>query len=561
MSGTIDDSALRLINTIATRLHDIFDGRINLTDVASKSQAHVEPFFRTRALAALALLNESGVSAEIAGSSITDSGNDDGIDGIFIDRNENKIYFVQSKWRNSPKKGVELQDFVRFRDGVRAILALNWSADNSSLAPFKEQLEEALRNIDTRVMMILVHTSAQDIAKNIQSKIDEFVKSQNKYVSDFLEFKSLGLSDVVQAARFQARPENITVDVLLENWGIVREPYKAIYGSVAALDVVRWHDEHGKRLFAENLRYTIEKSSINEGIIQTAENLPHHFWYFNNGITAICEGFDKQPIGGNSTETGVFSIRRVSVINGAQTIGSLARARNKGAGLETARVQIRIISLDGTPDGFSMSVTNANNTQNNLSPIDFVASDATQERLRKEAAILGLIYTFRRGDTEPDQDVGFDIRSATIAAACACGDLRLAVASKRYISGLWENTSKEPYTKLFNADTTAKYLWYIVRVMRRVDDRLMQKSNSLSGKEKLIAIHGNRFILYYLFNNLKTNNMFVIDDFESVAGKIDSVTDDTLIRMTEKVIKLFPEAYAGNIFKNNERQQQILAQI
>ncbi|MHB1302568.1 MAG: hypothetical protein ACYCZB_03715 [Acidiphilium sp.] len=166
---------------------------------------------------------------------------------------------MQSKWRTSPQKGVELSDFVRFRDGVRAILSLKWTDDNTSLHRFKGQLEEALKNIDTRVVMVLAHTSAQTIAKNIRSKIDEFLTSQNKYVQDFLEFKEFGLSKAAQAARFQARPENIMVDVLLENWGLIRQPYKAIYGSIAALDVVRWHEEHGKRLFAENLRYTIDK--------------------------------------------------------------------------------------------------------------------------------------------------------------------------------------------------------------------------------------------------------------------------------------------------------------
>ncbi|MHB1302567.1 MAG: AIPR family protein [Acidiphilium sp.] len=296
-------------------------------------------------------------------------------------------------------------------------------------------------------------------------------------------------------------------------------------------------------------------------MIQTAENIPQHFWYFNNGITAICEEYDKQPIGGDSTETGVFKIRRISVINGAQTIGSLARAKANGAPLERARVQIRIISLDGTPDGFSVSVTNANNTQNDLSPVDFVAADETQERIRKEAASMGLIYTFRRGDTEPESDAGFDIRSATIAAACASGDLRIAVASKRYISGLWENTTKEPYTKLFNHNTRASYLWYIVRIMRAVDNCLIEISNSLSGKDKLVAVHGNRFILYYLFEEFKKIGLFEQHNFEKDAPSIKSMVGNVLERIIKKVPELFPEAYPGNIFKNNERQQQILSAI
>jgi hypothetical protein len=561
MAGVVDETGARVIALISTRLHNIFDNRIDLADVAGKPSTHVEPFFRTRALAALAILNEGGISADSAGSCVTDSGNDDGIDAIYIDKNDKTIYFVQSKWRGTPQKGVELFDFTRFRDGVRSVLALNWNPENASLHRFKTQLEEALEDIDTSVVMILAHTSEQPIADNIRSKIDEFVAAQNKYVPDFLQFKEFGLTQAAQAARFQARPEKINVDILLGNWGVMRQPYEAIYGSIAALDVVRWYEEHGKRLFAENLRYTIEKSTINDGIIETAEQVPQHFWYFNNGITAICETYAKQPIGGDSTDTGVFRVHRISVINGAQTIGSLARAKANGAALERARVQIRVISLGGTPDGFSTSVTNANNTQNDLNPVDFVAADGTQERIRKEAASMGLIYTFRRGDTEPEADGGFDIRTATIAAACACGDLRVAVASKRYISGLWRNTKEEPYTKLFNDKTTANYLWYVVRVMRAVDKCLMDASKTLAGRDKLVAVHGNRFILYYLFEKFKKDNCFDKSDYDEDKRSILTEVQNVLEKIIPQVSALFPDAYPGNIFKNNERQQQILSAI
>jgi hypothetical protein len=561
MAAATDDPGAMALTRIGTRLHQIFDGKIDMSDLQGKSADHAEPFFRTRALAALALISESGTTPDTAASSISDSGNDDGIDAILVDNARDIVYFVQSKWRSSTNKGVELSDFTRFRDGVTAILSLNWTIDNASLHRFRDQLDEALKNIDTQVVMVLAHTSEQPIAQNIRSKIDEFLASQNNIEPDFLQFKEFGLAQATQAARFQARPENISVNVLLEHWGIIREPYEAIYGSIAALDVVRWHEEHSIRLFAENLRYTIEKSAVNDGIMNTAEHYPEHFWYFNNGITAICDSYNKQPIGGDATDKGVFQVNRVSVINGAQTIGSLSRAKANGASLEKARVHIRIISLAGTPDGFSTSVTNANNTQNDLSPVDFVAADATQERIRKEAAALGKIYTFRRGDSEPDPANGFDIRSATIAAACACGDLRIAVASKRYISGLWENTKKDPYTRLFNEKTSATYLWYAVRVMRCVDEALAELAKDLSGREKLVAVHGNRFILYYLFEQFKRDGHFSELDFDQAQTVIRSAVETVLNATIPVVQELFPDAYPGNVFKNNDRQQQILARI
>ena len=409
--------------------------------------------------------------------------------------------------------------------------------------------------------MILVHTSEQAIAKNIQTKINKFKAEQNSIIPDFLYFKEFKLSEAAQTARFQARPENINISALLEQWGKIKEPFEALYGSIQALDVVRWYAEHGNRLFAENLRFSIEKSSVNEGITKTAEETPENFWYFNNGVTAICESIDKQPIGGNSTDKGVFDIKRISIINGAQTIGSLSRAKNNGASLEHARVHFRVISLAHTPDGFATNVTNANNTQNDLSPVDFVAADPVQERIRKEASAIGLTYSYRRGESEPAAKSGFDIRSATIAAACASGDIRTAVTSKRYISGLWENTKKEPYTSIFNSDTTAAKLWYLVRVMRQVDKELTDSAKLLSGRDKLVAVHGNRFILFYLFERLKAEGIFASFDFDQAALRTQSTVEHVLKQLIAIIAAEYLEAYPGNVFKNTERQEHILGKL
>ena len=214
---------------------------------------------------------------------------------------------------------------------------------------------------------------------------------------------------------------------MLAQWGLLPGPYRAVYGSVAATDLVSWFEQYGNKIFAENIRYGIEKSEVNDGIIATAHKDPEHFWYYNNGVTAICDTIDKQPIGGPDTSSGVFDVKKISVINGAQTITSLGRAKQSGADLSQIRVHLRIISITDTPEDFATSVTSANNTQNDLNPVDFVAIDPNQDRIRREAGQLGITYTFRRGDKEPDRAHGFTIRSATVAAACASNDLRLAV--------------------------------------------------------------------------------------------------------------------------------------
>lgn len=550
----------RILLQLAARLHEIFDGLIDLTDVAGKSEAHQEGFFITRAYMALYFLNELGLTPEQAASCITDGGADDGVDAIYVDKKSARIYFGQSKWRKNMSKGVELTDFVRFRDGVKSVVMGRWTDENANLHRFASDIEQQLQNIDTEVVLVLAHTSEHEIAENIQSKITSFLAEENKF-NEFMSFDEFRVVEAAKAARSHTRPENIDVPVLLAHWGLISGPYRAIYGAVAASDVVGWFEKYGNRLFAENLRFGIEKSDVNDGIMGTAQAEPESFWYYNNGITAICDKFAKQPLGGPDTGNGVFDVTRISVINGAQTITSLVRAKNAGADLSRIKVHLRVISLDGTADDFSEKVTSANNTQNDLNPVDFVAADPNQDRIRKEAAALGLVYAYRRGDKDPDRTQGFNIRQATVAAACASGDLKLAVAAKRYISGLWENPKKDPYTRLFNEATTAAHLSRIVQVMHAVDDALAEEGKALSGRERLTSVHANRFILFFVYEVLGADRLTSNEDIEVLKTAAADLARLALVQINLQITALYPDAYPGNIFKNNEKQAELLAAL
>ncbi|MFT9366709.1 MAG: hypothetical protein ABF572_14310, partial [Gluconobacter sp.] len=68
---------------ISGRLHQIFDDLIIVTRKGGMDEQAVEQRFLTRAYAALSLLNLSDANVSDAVQSITDGGNDDGIDAIY----------------------------------------------------------------------------------------------------------------------------------------------------------------------------------------------------------------------------------------------------------------------------------------------------------------------------------------------------------------------------------------------------------------------------------------------------------------------------------------------
>ncbi len=539
---------------VAGRLHQIFDDLVIVTKQGGMDEKASEQRFLTRSYAALALLSLSDANVSDAAQSITDGGDDDGIDAIYVSEAHKKIYLAQSKWLTNTQKGVQLHEFTRFRDGAKRLVNLIWDEKNKDLHSHRAKIELLLKDIDTEIVLIFCHNSENGLSDDIVRAKNEYLEEANRY-GELVSFSEFTLKEARETARSRTRPENINLSLMLKNWGLIERPYKSVYGAVAGTELVSWLENNKERLFAENLRFGIEKSEVNDGIRQTASEDPSSFWYFNNGVTAICDDVTKQPVGGNNTESGVFDVKKISIINGAQTVSSLLRAKNEGADLNEVYVHLRIISLAGTPENFSTDVTTANNTQNDLSPIDFVAADPNQDRIRREASQLGLVYTYRRGDKDPSPETGFTVREATIASACASGELRLAVSAKRYISGLWENTKKEPYTKLFSESTSAERLWNAVKIARLVDKTLEDKAKDLEGRERLVAIHANRFILFKVFQDLDVNLDDHLDEeaMSSIPQRVSSRFDELYKLVEER----FPDGYPGNLFKNSERQTEL----
>ena len=236
------------------------------------------------------------------------------------------------------------------------------------------------------------------------------------------------LHGIVEQAALGA---SVDLTVMLHEYGIVREPYKAYYGQVDVADISTW-GKFGDHLYHRNIRGFKGSTEVNDSIISTVKDAPDKFLYFNNGITLLCSGLEKQPLGGKSRTSGVFDCKGASVVNGAQTVGSIIAALSATGVTSTARVMVRLISLEECPPDFGSEVTRAANTQNKIEKRDFAALDEEQTRIRSEMLLsLGKEYVFRTGDHPPSPDKGCTLDDAAVALACASADIAHCMTAKR----------------------------------------------------------------------------------------------------------------------------------
>jgi hypothetical protein len=109
------------VNQIKNRVVALFDGKIELSDVdkGTLPEKERESYFLTRALAAYAIYAVGHMDVDTAAVSITDGGDDNGIDAIHYDEREKRLYIVQSKWIHSGKGEPDNGEVKKFVAGVR----------------------------------------------------------------------------------------------------------------------------------------------------------------------------------------------------------------------------------------------------------------------------------------------------------------------------------------------------------------------------------------------------------------------------------------------------------
>jgi hypothetical protein len=337
----------------------------------------------------------------------------------------------------------------------------------------------------------------------------------------------------------------VNLEVLLHDWGFLSQPYLAYYGNVSVEDIATWSLQ-GPQLTSKNLRQFRGATEVNEGIGRTLSANPEHFWYFNNGITVICESLKKKPLGGSNNTTGAFDCKGASVVNGAQTVGSIGEVFKTGKAAPGAKVLVRLISLESCPPGFADELTRATNTQNRIEKRDFAALDPNQKRLRTELYLENQkLYVYQTGESSPSPEVGCTLDEAAVALACKHPNVALAVQAKREVGMLYDDISKPPYTNLFNASLNAQAMWQAVLTLRSIDTALKEEQNTRTGRDQLVAIHGNRFVAHLVFRALQSGG--------DPDANIGPITLQMLDRTTERVQSEYSGAYPASLFKNTTK--------
>jgi hypothetical protein len=332
-----------------------------------------------------------------AEETLTGGKGDKNIDAIYIDERAKQVHIVQGKYRKSTNKNEKPNDVLSFAE--LSDLAYRTQRDLDSFFSGLDQLtaiklREALKKItfnkfELQLYYVTTAKCSEQLVKEAKSITRKSKGNTSIHILDhtkiLLLFKNY-LNDVTPHV-----PElklRIIPDGVVANEGIIRryDPSKKIESwifTVSGHEIGDIFNRVGRRIFARNIRGFLEGTDTNKSMIATINTEPNNFWYYNNGVTMVCDGARREMEEGKD----ILIIEGAQIINGQQTTRTLAQlsTNNKGSNLIVKIIKIpRNPNDDVEYDRLVNAIVRATNNQNAVTTSDLISNDYIQIFLERE---------------------------------------------------------------------------------------------------------------------------------------------------------------------------------
>lgn len=344
---------------------------------------------------------------------ITDGANDQGIDAYYYDEENLRLDIFQFKYTSNYEKHTEEHVSQAEIDRIENSFKKIWNKDRDFLKAANRELQHAIRAIWNLFEKGQVRTTLH-IVTNFTSPIKEERKKRinESFRNDYgAKVEFIGIEGVVERI-IERRTHEIEADVQFSGKGYLDWTdggIRSLVGVVSArtlLDAISEKGEINETIFDENVRlYLKKRGKINKQIFATASgDDSFKFFYFNNGITVICDRFHY-----NKTDSPVVKITNMQIVNGSQTVHALfdvADDPDLAKNLTSIYLLVRLYEVPSRQLG--QDIATYTNSQNPVKGRDVLSNDPIQIILEEDLRTLGYFYSRKvnqfRDDPSADKD-------------------------------------------------------------------------------------------------------------------------------------------------------------
>lgn len=498
----------------------------------------------------------------------TDGGDDNGIDAIYFNESNNlEIHFFQFKFPGNEStidKGVTQDEALKIFNGARVFISdhfdeLSWNDELKDARTFLENIGSKYIGKEKYIIHIVRFSSlpSSDM-QNIQI-IKENILSYKK---------ETGITFLLEQS-YAFEIDELYQKYIYSEWPTIQLKYssrsiefdggnsKTSLYYISLYDLYDQLNDKMHSVFEGNVRYFLGKNLINKNIINTLINRSEcqNFHLLNNGITIVCDKYDNQD------RNNIVLINRCSIINGAQTVGSIISTINEfvstGRSVDYFKdsfVLVKVINVYGRNPEMINKLVLTLNTQNPMARSYRVSNDVTVRQIKDYVFENSkYILTSKRNEfehlklTTPNfsktKDNCFDIETALKITVSFENIKGLAPNAKRRMSILFKDENIDEILNSLGGEKMIIYLDiykmlnYIVNGVRKI----LYDNNAEIDNTFLVHGFDKSTINMYRFVSLgDTLIMFAIGEYCRINNKdISSVDQDFIFNIIKEIAPLY----------------------
>lgn len=499
----------------------------------------------------------------IAEKALAGGSGDKGIDAVICDDSARCVFLIQAKNRQYLAKHDEKRDDVL---GLLEKAHILCDPDDSRFRTFEKSLDHGtallLKDARRRIQrenhrLGLLFATLGSVSKTIFEDAQAGARKVKGDVTfDVLDHRRMML--LLQDYFDGVAPPIPSLDLEMEQSPKVKvngvaQRYDAENNieswvfSMNGAAVAELFDRGGGRLFARNIRGFLGSTAINDGMVATLNSEADRFFYYNNGITILCDEAVQQARKGRS----YLRVSNPQVINGQQTTRTLASHPDLA---KNASVLVKVLVVPRAEDpkkrrnGFEKLVSKivgGTNWQNAIRPSDLMANDRIQIELERALRKIGYAYLRKRQTKAEARSAAggkhfrFVTKSefAQVVAACDIDPVLARTAKEKLFS-------EEYYDKVFPNSDIGFYLsrYWLMRHVRSV-----LKSTKQSRESQWLVVHTLWTMLAPTIGKTTASQRF-----RAACERQDESIIRPLTKAVKQVAKAVREYYVANRRTDNE---------
>jgi hypothetical protein len=297
-------------------------------------------------------------------------GRDKGIDAIVPDDEEKLLVIISGKYSEKPRKFgrpelVDLQSAISF---------LSSPPPNIKSPELLRAIQTYKSSIQAGWKIRLALIMFGDLTKDGHEYIDSLKSNlPDNHDIEVYTLKHILDSYVQALGIYSGRGADIELEV--EDM-LVKEEYnlpRSVLCTVKGSEIARIVNQYRYDIFQLNVRDYLRGTRVNKEIEKTLNDPSERkfFWYYNLGVTAICDKF-------NTVDKQKIRFENFKIINGCQTASIIAENHDKAADIKVA---LRVIE---TKDQELINkITIRNNTQNPIRGRDLFSQHDQQIKIQR----------------------------------------------------------------------------------------------------------------------------------------------------------------------------------